>query len=523
MGYDQSRNDQDVADAASLAASYWLSNNEGTATQLTGAFTAAQNVANKDCTGPDGGCTTVLAFYSAAGYAATPPTALCSGTLASNNCSTTSNPSGQIVYTDNVTYVGMGVSNTSTEVLANLNAKGSRTYTVAASAVAAIPGGSGGSNGTSTGCELCVLQSGGINVSGTNVNIIAWNGAISTTGTIDVNDTGYSCWWWWWCTYSDQVISGSTYLGWGGYNNSNGTIDVQTTPTPNQGGSGCGGNHGTWDDVFSPTPCVTGDVTVDPLAGRVAAPTISGGYGTSYSDSSSSGCSGDNPWQGDGYSWYSNGPTFSPGNYESMTFNASCKVYTFNPGVYVIGPGGLNVTGSNDVFQGTGVTLYFVCGSSTPAACGSGGVGGGVSVTGNHTFFAWSAPTTGPQRNILYFFDPNDKASFNVGTSASPIDGFWSGTWGGSLFWNWNSWWDPWGGALYGANVAVNIDGTAVMLMASPIICATLNVDNTGDGNWWTWEYQGIWIGGYSTGNGSSGTSEGVENPGVGGYPALVG
>ena len=56
IGYDTSRNDQDVADAAALAASYWIYQNGSATGSLTGAYTAAEGVANLDCINPAGPC-----------------------------------------------------------------------------------------------------------------------------------------------------------------------------------------------------------------------------------------------------------------------------------------------------------------------------------------------------------------------------------------------------------------------------------------------------------------------------------
>jgi len=499
LGYDQSRNDQDVADAAALAASYWLSANP-TSANLNGAFTVAKNVSAQDCSGPAGPCTIALTFYSASGYAATPQTSLCTGNWVSNTCSGTGASS--------VTYVGTGVSNTTSDVLANLGKGGSRTYSVQAQAVAAIPGGSGGSGGTSSPCELCVLQSGGITVSGDDVNIMALSGNIDSNGSINASDNGYG-----WGWDSDWVFSGSTYYGWG-WNNANGAIYYQSSYSPQNSG------HGWWGyQVYNPTPTKMTSAFTDPLAGRIVAPTITGTYQGTYSDSAAN-CDGDNPWDGD--SWMKNAKTLNPGIYDGMTFNANCTVYTFSPGTYIIGNGGLNVNGNDDVFQGTGVTLYFTCGTGDhESVCSSPTAGGGISVSGNYTFFSWQAPTVGPQRNISYYFDPNDTASFSISGN-----GFWAGAWG-NWYGGWGGWgnyWNqhnPWSGAIYGANISMNITGTGVMLWSSPIIIGSLTISNNND-NWWdNWGTQdGVWIGGWSTDSGSTG--DGVANPGVGGYPALV-
>ena len=57
VGYDTSRNDQDVADGAALAASYWISESSNTGLSLSGAFTAATHVADFNCTNSAGPCT----------------------------------------------------------------------------------------------------------------------------------------------------------------------------------------------------------------------------------------------------------------------------------------------------------------------------------------------------------------------------------------------------------------------------------------------------------------------------------
>ena len=56
VSYDQSRSDQDVADSAALAASYWISQNSTATMSVDNAFTIAQNVATLDCNGPSSSC-----------------------------------------------------------------------------------------------------------------------------------------------------------------------------------------------------------------------------------------------------------------------------------------------------------------------------------------------------------------------------------------------------------------------------------------------------------------------------------
>ena len=79
VAYDQSRTDQDVSDAAALAASYWIYSHANTqGANLSGAFAAAINVAQLDCTGPSAPCSLSVSFYTA--Y---PGTATCSASVQS--------------------------------------------------------------------------------------------------------------------------------------------------------------------------------------------------------------------------------------------------------------------------------------------------------------------------------------------------------------------------------------------------------------------------------------------------------
>ncbi len=91
VGYSHSRNDQDVADAAALAGSYWIFQQSApTTTKLTGAYTAATNVAGLDCT--NSSCPLTLTFYNASGYVAADQ--VCQATSASAAASTTTSSPG---------------------------------------------------------------------------------------------------------------------------------------------------------------------------------------------------------------------------------------------------------------------------------------------------------------------------------------------------------------------------------------------------------------------------------------------
>jgi Flp pilus assembly protein TadG len=87
--------------------------------------------------------------------------------------------------------------------------------------------------------------------------------------------------------------------------------------------------------------------------------------------------------------------TLSPGFMCGLTLNGNADV-TLNPGIYYIGQGGLNVTGTATM-SGSGVTLVF---TSSNGHYGSATINGGATVN-------LTAPTFGPTTGIVIFGDRN--------------------------------------------------------------------------------------------------------------------
>lgn len=113
--------------------------------------------------------------------------------------------------------------------------------------------------------------------------------------------------------------------------------------------------------------------------------------------------------------------TIGPGIYSSISVTANGNL-TLSPGLYVI-TGPMTVSGnSSSSVQGTGVVLYFTCGTGTmPAGC-NGQPGGSLSVSGQGTF-SFSAPTTAncstspsvcPWTGLLIFYDRFDTAPLSI-------------------------------------------------------------------------------------------------------------
>lgn len=115
--------------------------------------------------------------------------------------------------------------------------------------------------------------------------------------------------------------------------------------------------------------------------------------------------------------------TITPGTYDSISMPSSTQTtsLTLQPGVYCI-TGALNVAGGT--FTANGVTLYFLCGtSSAPSACSSGAQGGSFSLSGNGVY-DMSAPSSGPYDGMAIFYDRNNTSTLSVaGTSSDAISG----------------------------------------------------------------------------------------------------
>jgi hypothetical protein len=120
------------------------------------------------------------------------------------------------------------------------------------------------------------------------------------------------------------------------------------------------------------------------------------------------------------------GATLSPGIYcGGIVVGDTNGVYiTLNPGLYVMGGGGLQLN-SSALLQGTGVTFYST--SSTRAGCAAGGGLAAVSFDGQ-SISKLVAPTSGLQEGFLFFEDRTIAIGTNivnkvVGGSGSSFDG----------------------------------------------------------------------------------------------------
>lgn len=165
-----------------------------------------------------------------------------------------------------------------------------------------------------------------------NGNIAVTNGNVAMNGTVSAQNNG-----------------GITVTG--------GSLAVQ---------GGKSGNKGT----FSPT-ITTGVTVTDPLA-NMPMPTIPAAFANKGAT---------NPCAAGG----------GPGWYSSFSAASSC---TLSPGLYVIS-GNTKLAGQHDI-RGTGVTLYFVCGSyPTPVACTSTN-SWSFDMNSQNTYLNITAATTNP-------------------------------------------------------------------------------------------------------------------------------
>jgi Putative Flp pilus-assembly TadE/G-like len=431
VGYSHSRNDQDVADAAALAGSYWIFEQTApTTTKLTGAYTAATNVAGLDCT--NSSCPLTLTFYNASGYVAADQ--VCQATSASSSCLNDDIESG--TYT--VSYVGASVSATQVDYFANVDPSGSHSYTVNNQAVAQVSS-SGSSSGAQSysptaACEICVLDYVSFTQNG-NGTLEAGAGSVDIGGYVSDSSNGTSTV----QTYSgygidiigspadsgdtlyynangNGVVEASGYLGIDGkvYDNSNGNVnlktDTGTTSDINISGSVTKAGNGT----ITVTPSHYGTSATASFTDPLATTSLPSSSGLHNYGAWTSSCPG------------SDSETLQPGIYSSITVNCNSNdTLNFTAGTYIInGSGILDDANGNVTYAGSGVTFYFTC--STSGGCGAtGGVspwssasGGSCSATasGANLDFAENGNVTldltSPSGGLLFFFDPcNSNAS----------------------------------------------------------------------------------------------------------------
>lgn len=153
--------------------------------------------------------------------------------------------------------------------------------------------------------------------------------------------------------------------------------------------------------AFHPNPTLGIAPVPDPLA-NVPVPTCSSGNPANVGDFSGTG-------------------TIHPGTYNSISVSGGGTL-TLAPGVYCLTGGAFG--GGNGSFVGSGVMLYFTCGTWTsPTACTSGQTGASLQLTGTPTYNI-TAPTSGPYKGIAFFYDRNNAGAFGLkGNAADTVVG----------------------------------------------------------------------------------------------------
>ena len=117
--------------------------------------------------------------------------------------------------------------------------------------------------------------------------------------------------------------------------------------------------------------------------------------------------------------------TQGPGIYGDVDLNS--RTCNLSPGLYVIAGANsewdMSGNGSTSL-NGTGVTLYFTCGSpSVPAACPSPGDGATLDASGNASLNI-QAPTTGPLQGLAIIYDRNNAETLRLtGNGAAGFTG----------------------------------------------------------------------------------------------------
>lgn len=109
--------------------------------------------------------------------------------------------------------------------------------------------------------------------------------------------------------------------------------------------------------------------------------------------------------------------TGGPGIYGGRSFagNSTC---TLSPGLYVIAGGSTTKWGlvGGSVLNGTGVTLYFTCGTSAaPQPCGSAGQAGAFLDGGGGSAVSITAPTAGDLKGVAIAYDRANTSPLNLG------------------------------------------------------------------------------------------------------------
>lgn len=503
VGYSHSRNDQDVADAAALAGSYWIFEQSApTTTKLTGAYTAAADVAGLDCS--NSSCPLTLTFYNGSGYVAADQ--VCQATSAAASCLNDDIQTGS--YT--VSYVGASVSATQVDYFANVDPSGSRSYTVNNQAVAEVSstGSSSGSTSTSpmAACEMCILgdvymgsQTDKLEASGGSIDIDGYLESDSSTQTVQTtNSYGIDI------AGQQQSSSSTVYLGSGsgftleasGFLGIQGGIDfnksdlikTDTGTKANLVVTGTlTGNVPTKDsNSFSPstysTTLPSGVSTLafsDPLA-STSLPSTSGLTNCgAWPSVQSEACSTPASTTCAGNTTY----TLSPGIYTSIAMSTcSGATLDFNPGLYVIAGGAVSLGTTTDTLDSPsgGVQFYFTCASGgSPTACGGGSAWNATtstcSSTANGAYLTVSAQSatiniTGGYKgsDITFLYDPCDTGD----SSGSPY--------GGAVYWVSSSTMTQTGsGGLWAHSGTLSITSSNGS-MPGPLVLNNIYLDSTG-------------------------------------------
>ncbi len=474
IDYDQSRNDHDVSDAASLAAAYYLAQSGGT---FSGAYAAAQSVAKLDgcdtsgCVVPDFKVGTTWYPYlqvwtSAFSSGSTPGYYVNS----SGQCSTSVTgtfTAGTCPQVSTVTDVGVPVGDTSGTYVSGLI--GGKPSSVVGNAVAQTSGSAGGSGGSgiSFTCEICVI---GTFYSNVSASVKSAAGQIAVGGTTTLG-------------YDDTITATGSYTVDLAGTVSDGSTMVDTG-TGSQSTNGCTSSLNYQEDTISPCPYTT-TAFANPLTGVNLTFTSSTTYtydGSTYSFGAGKYCttstcttwttpSATATWSitGSAQTYY-----LQPGVYYGIATSAGGTVtFYLNPGVYIFDGSGLNIQGSTVTMENNpsnpgGVTLYFACGSSgSPATCTatSGAKGAEFQTSSSTLNLDLTAPTSGFDSNLLFWFDPLDSCSGDSDTYCFDLKG---GTWNVAST-----------GALYAAAGTLNITNT--VSLPGPLIVGNLRI--TGGSN----------------------------------------
>jgi hypothetical protein len=454
MDYAQSRNDNDVSDAAALAGAYWaVDNTSPTAgVSLAGLYTAEVNAATADgCN--TGQCHAPMVVVGSSTYAVaelwtTTQFAVGSSPAiyvnSSGTCSTSASGTfavGTCPAVNSIQDVGAPVSDKTTDYFAAV--VGGHPVGITPNAVAAVAGTGGGSTSTNPtmACEICVF--GPVTLNGTGDELLAGGGSIDISGYLYYNTTGATV-----QTTNgygididgtsqqggaSAYVSGSDLLNASGslgidgalyFNGSNSTVEGAATTISGTVGSTYWQTNG---NVITPTSYGSGSIAnfTDPMA-NTAVPTYTkattncAAVGTVQTGTSNvANCltvSGSTATLASGI--YGNvtldlSTTVNPGEYESLTVGNSSETITFNAGTYIFDGTGLVVNASSTTLAGTGLTFYMTCGSgTTPVSCGTWTAsttkctstvsGSSVNLGGSTTLNLQGPTGTNP---VLFFFD----------------------------------------------------------------------------------------------------------------------